>query len=76
LPERIIKQIAAVRGIGGPVGGDQCERSSGGYMVVCDGGKHRGLVLFIERSQRFGERWANTPLCQRCARLRAEMSGQ
>jgi hypothetical protein len=76
LPERIIKQAAAVRWIGGPVGGDQCERSSGGYMVVCDGGKHRGLVRSIERSQRFGERWANTPLRQRRARLRAEMSGQ
>ena len=45
-------------------------------MVVCDGGKHRGLVLSLEQSQRFGERWANAPLRQRRARLCAEMFGQ
>lgn len=45
-------------------------------MVAGDGGKHRGLVLSLKRSQRFGERWANPPLRQRHARLRAEMSSQ
>jgi hypothetical protein len=76
LLERVIKQAAAVRGICDPVGSDQCERSLGGYMVVCDGGKHHGLVLSLERSQCFSERWANAPLRQRRARLRAEMPSQ